>query len=206
MLQQIAPYFGYLASLFLIIALLVKTDVQFRVYNILGTIAFITYGIIFSAWPVLLTNGILFFINLYYLIKLYQHRENFDLIPFESNDLLTQKFIAFYKDDIATYFPEFTEQQLQGNINLVVLRDLVVANIFSAQLHENGDATVVLNYTIKKYRDFKVGKFIFEKRKQLLLQQGVKRVVYHQVHNKSHETFLKVTGFTQQGNGYVKVL
>ena len=71
MLTQIAPYFGYLASLALILALLAGNDVQFRWYNILGTVSFIIYAIIFKAVPVLLTNGILFVINLYYLIKIY---------------------------------------------------------------------------------------------------------------------------------------
>ena len=163
MLLQIAPYFGYLASLFLIIALLVNGDVKFRIYNILGTISFIIYGIIFSAWPVLLTNVILFFINIYYLNKLLRHKEDFELIEFAGEEKLAKKFLQFYGDDIKTYFPDFDEQQLKYNLNFVVLRDLVIANIFSVSVQDNGDAIVAINYTTKKYRDYKVGKFIFEK-------------------------------------------
>ena len=206
MLLQIAPYFGYLASLFLIIALLVNGDIKFRIYNILGTISFIIYGIIFSAWPVLLTNVILFCINVYYLSKLYAHKENFELIEFNGEEKLAVKFLHFYGADIRTYFPDFDETKLKGNLNFVVLRDLVIANIFSAKVLDNGDAVVTLNYTTKKYRDFKVGIFIFEKEKQFLLSKGVKRIVYNTVHNKNHVQYLSVLDFNKEGITYIKTL
>ena len=206
MLLQIAPYFGYLASLFLIIALLVNGDVKFRIYNILGTISFIIYGIIFSAWPVLLTNVILFFINIYYLRKLYAHKEDFELIEFSGNEKLALKFLHFYEADIKTYFPDYEETQLKGNLNFVVLRDLVIANIFSAQVLENGDAVVVLNYTTKKYRDFKVGKFIFEREKQYLISKGIKRITYKHAANKSHTHYLKTLGFLTHEGEFAKTI
>ena len=206
MLLQIAPYFGYLASLFLIIALLVNGDVKFRIYNILGTISFIIYGIIFSAWPVLLTNVILFFINIYYLRKLYEHKEDFELIEFSGDEKLALKFLHFYAADIKTYFPDFNETQLRGNLNFVVLRDLVIANIFSAQVLENGDAVVVLNYTTKKYRDYKVGKFIFEREKRYLISKGIKRITYKHAANKSHIHYLKTLGFLTHEGGFAKTI
>ena len=206
MLLQIAPYFGYLASLFLIIALLVNGDIKFRIYNILGTISFIIYGIIFSAWPVLLTNVILFFINIYYLRKLYAHKEDFELIEFSGDEKLALKFLHFYGEDIKIYFPDFKEEQLKGNLNFVVLRDLVIANIFSAQVLENGDAVVALNYTTKKYRDFKVGKFIFEREKQYLISKGIKRIIYKHAANKSHIHYLKTLRFLAHESGFAKQL
>ncbi len=206
MLLQNAPYFGYLASLFLIIALLVNGDIKFRIYNILGTISFIIYGIIFSAWPVLLTNVILFFINIYYLRKLYAHKEDFELIEFNGDEKLAIKFLHFYAEDIKTYFRDFKEAQLKGDLNFVVLRDLVIANIFSAQILENGDAVVALNYTTKKYRDFKVGKFIFEKERQFLILKGINSIVYKHVANKSHIHYLKTLGFEENEGGFVKII
>ena len=206
MLLQIAPYFGYLASLFLIIALLPNGDVKFRIYNSLGSISFIIYGIIFNAWPVLLTNLILFFININYLRKLYIHKEDFELIEFNVEEKLALKFLHFYGADIKTYFPDFKEEQLKGNLNFVVLRDLIIANIFSAQILENGDAVVVLNYTTKKYRDFKVGKFIFEREKQYLISKGIKRIVYNNAANKSHMHYLKTLGFLAHERGFAKQL
>ena len=88
----------------------------------------------------------------------------------------------------------------------VVLRDLVIANIFSAQVLENGDAVVALNYTTKKYRDYKVGKFIFEREKQYLISKGMRRIVYNNAANKSHMHYLKTLGFLAHERGFAKQL
>lgn len=193
-----APYFGYLASLLLIIALLVSNDLKFRWFNTAGNIAFITYAIILHAFPVLLTNCILLTINVVYLVKVYRRQEDFDLIEFKGEEKLVNKFLYFYQADIDTYFPAFKTTSLKGNINFVVLRDLVIANMFSANLTAGGDAEVLINYTLKKYRDFKVGRFIFEKEKQFLIQKGVKCIVYKVEINKNHQRFLKVMGFVKE--------
>ncbi len=206
MAQQIAPYIGYVASLFLIISLLVNGDMKFRIFNALGSVAFIIYGILFNAWPVILTNVILLIINIIYLNKLYKHRENFELIEFTGDEKLMVKFFEFYSADIKNFFPDFAIQQLNANYNFVVLRDLVIANAFSAHISDNGDATVLLNYTTKKYRDYKVSKFIFEKEKQILIAKGVKRIVYNKIHHKNYKTLLAINGFVTEGDCYVKQL
>lgn len=198
MLQQITPYFGYLASLCLIIALLVNNDLKFRWYNTLGNVFFITYAIILSAFPVLLTNVILLGINVYYLVKVYRRQENFDMLEFNGDEKLAQKFLQFYQKDIAAYFPDFNPTEMQHNLNFVIIRDLVIANMFSAKIASNGDAVVVLNYTLEKYRDYKVGTYIFEKERDHLIEKGIKRIVYTKVVNKNHRQFLTVMGFKKE--------
>lgn len=198
MLHQITPYFGYLASLCLIVALLVSNDLKFRWFNTLGNIFFIAYAVILQAIPVMITNLILLCINAYYLIKVYRRQENFDMLSFRGDEKLAQKFLQFYQKDIAAYFPAFEAAALQNNLNFVVTRDLVIANMFSATVLPNGDAIVALNYTLKKYRDYKVGTYIFEKEKDFLIANGVKRIVYTTVPNKNHQAFLNVMGFKQQ--------
>ena len=98
----------------------------------------------------MLTKVIFFFINIYYLRKLYAHKEDFEFIEFSGDEKLALKFLHFYKEDIKTCFPDFNETQLRGSLNFVVLRDLVIANIFNAQILENADTVVVLNYTTLK--------------------------------------------------------
>jgi hypothetical protein len=201
MLQQIIPYFGYLASLCLIIALLVNNDLKFRWFNTAGNVFFIVYAIVLSAFPVLITNLILLCINAWYLFKVYRRQENFDLLEFKGDEKLAQKFLSFYQKDIAGYFPNFHPGNMQDCLNFVVIRDLVIANMFSAEIKANGDAFVQLNYTLLKYRDYKVGTFIFEKERTYLLSKGIKRIVYTNVYNKNHERFLTVMGFSKELHG-----
>jgi hypothetical protein len=198
MLHTIAPWFGYLASLCLILALIINNDLKFRWLNTFGNIAFIIYAILLGTIPVLLTNGILLFINIFYLVKIYRRKENFDLLEFKGDEKLAQKFMEYYEKDMTHYFPRFRKEALQHNLNFVVTRDLVIANMFSASLSPNGDAFVELNYTLQKFRDYKVGSFIFDKENDFLLSKGIKRIVYTQVDNKNHLDFLKVMGFTKE--------
>jgi hypothetical protein len=198
MLLQLAPYFGYLASLLLAVGLLVNNDLKFRWLNTGGNIAFIFYGVVLGALPIILTNVILLAINLFYLYKIYNRKEHFELLEFSSGGILIDRFLSFYQADITSHFPEFKREHLETNLNFVVLRDLVIANIFSANLANDGSAKVIINYTVPKYRDYKVGRFIFDKEKQYLISKGVKKLWYQAIANRRHEKFLGVMGFVKK--------
>ena len=198
MLYQLAPWFGYLATLLLAIGLIINNDLKFRWLNTGGNIAFITYGILLHAMPVVLTNSILLAINLFYLYRIYNRKELFELLEFSSGGILIDRFLSFYKMDIADYFPGFSKEQMEGNINFVVLRNLVIANIFSARLSADGNAEVIINYTVTKYRDFKVGRFIFEQEKEYLIAKGIKKLIYSEVPNKKHKKFLYSMDFKEE--------
>jgi len=199
-MTAIAPYLGYIASLMLIIALLVSNDLKFRWFNTAGNVFFISYAIILGTIPVLITNCILLGINAVYLVRVYRRQENFDIIEFSGEENMIGKFIRFYKKDIHAFFPGFEQGDLKGQLNFVVLRDLVIANVFSAAVSADGDAEVIINYTLKKYRDYKVGRFIFDKEKSFLISKGVKRIVYRDVPNINHQRFLKVMGFVKESS------
>lgn len=207
MLQTAAQYIGYLASVGLILSLIAKTDLKFRIWNMLGCFLFIIYALLIKAWPVLVPNAILFVINVVYLFKISNKKESFDIVQMNENELLLHKFLDFYADDIKSYYPTFSKSQLEGNMVFVVLRDLVIANVFAAKVDSLGEAQVTINYTVPKYRDYKIGNFLFGSQKSFLTTKGIKRVVYNKVHHPGHEKFLEISGFTQADNGgYAKEL
>ena len=189
---------GYTASLLLAISLLVNNDLKFRWLNTWGCIAFIGYGILIHAFPIILTNSILLLINLFYLIKIYRTHEDFELIEFKGEEKLVHKFLSFHQSDIQAYFPEYRQEETGNNINFVVLRDLVIANMFVAELTEDGTAIVKINYTVPRYRDYKVGRFIFDRENKYLVSKGVRRLIYQSVFNKKHEKFIRVMGFKKE--------
>jgi len=189
---------GYAASVLLAISLLVNNDLKFRWLNTWGCVAFIVYGIMIHAFPIILTNSILLLINAFHLVKIYRRNENFDLLEFNKDDKLIHKFLSFHQKDIKSYFPEFDPEEAGNNISFVVLRDMVIANIFVASVMDDGTALVKINYTVPKYRDYKIGKFLFQKEKQFLLSKGIRRLVYTKVFNKKHEAYLVKMGFGKE--------
>ncbi|MEO6820121.1 MAG: hypothetical protein ABI204_10365 [Ginsengibacter sp.] len=197
---------GYLATLLLAISLVVNNDLKFRWINAAGCFTFMVYGILIDAVPIIITNALLFGINLYYLFRLYRADEDFELIEFQGDERLVHKFLSFYKKDINNYFPDYQHDPLSNTFNFVILRDLVIANIFVAHLDSAGEAIVKLNYTVPKYRDYKVGKFLFDKNNEYLISKGVKKLIYDHVSNKGHQKFLHVNGFREDGTEFIKVL
>jgi hypothetical protein len=202
----VAEILGYLASVLLAISLLINNDLKFRWLNTFGNISFISYGVIINAFPLILTNSILLIINLYRLVKIYRTKEDFDLLEFNEGGKLIDKFLSFHEDDIKSYFPNYNLYEKNNNLKFIVLRDMVVANIFVASVGEDGTAIVRINYTVAKYRDYKVGKYVFDKEKKYLLSKGVKVLVYEEVHNKNHERFLLRMGFAKEPVGDKKCL
>ena len=198
MSEIIASLLGYVASLLLAISLLVNNDLKFRWLNTFGCLSFILYGVFINAFPIILTNSILLLINVFYLVRIYRSNENFDLLAFKAGDELINNVLAFHQKDIKTYFPDYDPADETNDINFVVLRDMVIANIFAASLMKDGTAIVKINYTTPKYRDYKIGKFLFQKEKQFLLTHGIRRLVYTHVFNKKHEAYLLKMGFEKE--------
>ena len=201
MIHILAQLLGYLAFIFLAVSLWVNNDIKFRWINSLGSLSFVFYGLLIHAFPIVLTNAVLLAINIYFLFKIYRRQEKFDLIEFKSDAALITKFLSFYQKDIEAYFPGFAIGERENEIRFAVLRDIVVANLFVATVNANGDAFVKINYTVPKYRDYKVGRFLFDEGKEFLHNKGIKRIIYTQVTNKQHEKFLKVIGFKKESYG-----
>lgn len=205
-MQFLIPFFGYLASVLLAISLLVNNDLKFRWINTGGCLSFIFYGVFLGAFPIILTNSILLLINLFYLVKIYRTEEDFDMIEFTNGGPLLHKFFKFYKEDITSYFPDYIQSSKESNIQFVVLRDMVIANVFVADLQDNGTAIIRINYTVPKYRDYKVGRYIFDNERKFLTSKGVKEIVYNEVKNDQHKKFLKKMGFINMGQQFKKEL
>lgn len=65
---------GYAASIMVAISLTMKEIVKLRVINFVGCALFTAYGLMIDSWPVVLTNGFIACVNVYFLLKM--HRAN----------------------------------------------------------------------------------------------------------------------------------
>lgn len=59
---------GYLSSFFIAVSFFMKNIIKLRIINTLGCILFVIYGILIKSWPVIIANGIIVFVNFYYLV------------------------------------------------------------------------------------------------------------------------------------------
>lgn len=70
MTLEIASYFGYAASFFVVLSFVLKDLKKVRLVNLVGCICFVIYGV-FSGmlWPIIIPNAILCLIQIYHLLK-----------------------------------------------------------------------------------------------------------------------------------------
>ncbi len=186
---------GYLAAVFLAIALLTTRALWFRWINLLGNFTFILYGASIQAFPVILTNSVLLFINIVQLAKLYSRKEHFEFVQIHTGDEIVGSFLKFYRKDLAKYFPNFQFTDDTDRICFMVLRDLTIANLFVASKAEEGTINVEINYTVPRYRDYRVGKFIFDEGSDYLKAHSV-HTIRARSYLREHTEFLKRMGFT----------
>lgn len=63
-------WIGYAASVVIALSLLMTDIVKLRVINAIGCLIFVVYGWLVGAYPVVISNGIIFIIDIYQLFKL----------------------------------------------------------------------------------------------------------------------------------------
>ncbi|MEZ8826117.1 YgjV family protein [Vibrio amylolyticus] len=66
---------GYAASIMVAISLTMKDIVRLRVINFVGCGLFTAYGLMIDSWPVVLTNGFIACVNVYFLVKMQQEKK-----------------------------------------------------------------------------------------------------------------------------------
>jgi len=65
---------GYAASIMVAISLTMKDIVKLRILNFIGCALFTAYGLMIDSWPVVLTNGFIACVNIYFLAKMQQEK------------------------------------------------------------------------------------------------------------------------------------
>ncbi len=63
---------GYAASIMVAISLTMKDIIKLRILNFIGCALFTAYGLMIDSWPVVITNGFIACVNVYFLAKMRQ--------------------------------------------------------------------------------------------------------------------------------------
>ncbi|MFW5643684.1 MAG: hypothetical protein ACOCYQ_06605, partial [Alkalispirochaeta sp.] len=106
--------FGYNASFFVAISLLMSSFLWLRVLNLIGAVSFVIYGVLLGSIPVVITNGFITVINIYYLIRIFRPDLNgVQYVPVggDRRERLDE-FVSFYLDDIVRFFPDFSRHRI----------------------------------------------------------------------------------------------
>ncbi|MGK9475705.1 hypothetical protein [Melioribacter sp. OK-6-Me] len=188
---------GYVASMMVAVSLMMSSIVKLRIINFVGSLIFTIYGIIINAYPVALVNGFVAIVNIYYLVEIFSRKEYFDILEVKHDSGFLEYFLKFHEKDIRKFIPTFNFKPQPDWTILFVLRNSVPAGIICAESLSDGSLSVKLDYVIPGYRDFKVGKFVFQ---NFFRNRNVKKII-SDPGNKVHRKYLKKMGFVETAEG-----
>lgn len=164
---------GYGASVLVAVSLTMRSILKLRIFSLAGGFVFTIYGILITAYPVVILNVFIVGINLYYLYEIKRSENYFSILETDHDAAYLQKFLSFYSEDINRFFPSFDYSPKEQYLVWFILRDLVPAGIFIAEPKGPDGLFVHLDYVIPGYRDLRPGAFLYEEQAERFESRGV---------------------------------
>lgn len=195
---ELNEWVGYAASAVLAASFLITNVWYFRWINLVGALLFTIYGALIKSMPVLLLNGLITGIDVYFI---FQMSNKVDYFHYLSNtykeSAFLRYFLRYYSRDISYHFPRFSIEECSPNQKFTfVVRNAVSVGLFS--YHVDGNCAVIdLDYTIPEYRDLKNTRYLVrDALAEEFKEQGITRLcTYTTV--PQHIRYIKRLGFVE---------
>jgi len=197
---------GYVASVLVAVSLMMGNIVRLRLINLMGSVTFTVYGALIGAYPVAVVNLFIVFVNLFHLSRMYRTKEFFQVLEINPGSEYVRYFLDFYAAQIRQFLPGFTYQPAEKQLAFFVLRDLVPAGLFIGDLREDGTLVVRLDFAIPSYRDFKIGRYLYDERPELFRARGIRQLLSPSG-SPEHAAYLRKMGYVPaEGGEYRRAL
>lgn len=187
---------GYIASGLIVLSIVQKSILRLRIIGLGGSFAFIAYGVLISAYPIVAVNILTASIHIWFLRKLTARKsEVFEILHVAPESRYLRRFLDHYRSDISRFQPDFAFEPRAHDLTAFVLRDLVPAGLLVGSRAEDGSVELGLDYAIPAYRDFRMGAWVFSRESGLFVDDEVHRVVTSAT-TPEHARYLRRMGFT----------
>lgn len=189
---------GYIGCILIILSFLTASDLKMRMLNVIGSLAFIIYGLALQVYPFALTGAFMIAVHLYRLLRTMNEEDLFTLIPVTGDEPFFQYFLSYHEADITRFFPDFNPQ-MSHDMSFVICLNAIPVGIFLANQVSEYELEIVLDYAAPRYRDYSLGRFLYRQ----LTHIGFHKAIFHGEYQK-HIKYLKQMEFTKEGTDYIK--
>mgnify|MGYP001811955326 CR=1 FL=1 len=191
---------GWAASALVVLSLVTTSILRLRVVGLVAAAAFITYGVLIEAWPIVITNAAVALIHLWRLRGLLEVAEFFDVLPVQPTSAYLAYFCEFHREDIHRFVPGYEYTPDDEQVGVFVLRNMIPAGVFIGV--PRGEVMEVrLDYAIPRYRDYKVGRFLYSP-DSAVFAESIRRIEA-KARTPRHRSYLKRMGFRPESGLWV---
>jgi hypothetical protein len=189
---------GSAGSALIVASLSMKSILKLRLFGLGGAVVFLIYGVLISAYPIVITNVVIISILLYFLRTLLGARPVFTVLEVRQGSRYLEYFINYYLEDIRKNFlPDFHFEPRPDRYRAFILRDMVPAGLFICDLDGSDTVQVQLDYVIPAYRDLKVGRFVYSSNSSIFADGRITHVE-SPLGTAKHSQYLEKIGFRRE--------
>ena len=195
--MSLATWIGYAGSALVVASLTMRSILRLRIIGLAGAVTFIVYGVLIDAWPIVVTNVVIVGIHLAFLREIVTEKEYFRILEVRSDSPYLDLFLKVHEREIAEAWPSFVDERTDPQLTVFVLRNLVPAGLFVADVEDETTLRLRLDFVIPGYRDFKVGRYLY--RRGSLYEKGFRSI---EAETEQHATadYLVRMGFRPAGS------
>ncbi len=190
-------WLGYASSIIILISLTMSSVIKLRWINMAGALLFTVYGAFIGAMPVAVVNFGIVLIDLYYIILYYRQKESFISIHADISADLFKYVLKSNEEDIQKQIA--IENIADDDEAVYLLRDNSIAGLLVGRRVDASTMDIKLDYVVPKYRDFKMGNFLFVQHTQSFKKRGIDRLTAH-ARDTDHQIYLDKLGFVPIGD------
>ena len=194
---------GLAGSLMVALSMTMRNIKVLRILNLAGCLFFGTYGLLFQSLSVTLLNLFTAVINIVQLVNLridHTRDETFDVLFRDPMaDEYIRRFVEYHARDICRFFPTFDPDPENGSLAgtecCFILRQTLPVSIVAFRRQNDDEISIVLDYAIPAYRDFRNGKFFFNRAISQISKPGTVFNALGEV--PAHASYLHKLGFKE---------
>jgi len=194
---------GYLGSLLVAASLTMNNIWRLRWVNLSGALVFTAYGVLINSYPIVLVNGFISTVDIFYLVKMTRTDDYFSMLNVQPDNAFLRKFFDYYRDNIHKYAPHFRIADTRNANFIFILRNMIPVGLFVYEPRKTGQVFVHLDYVIPDYRDLKNARYLFSVKSDDLREKGYVEYLTKSTIGK-HQKYLQKIGFRPhaENSGY----
>ncbi len=197
-----AELVGYLASVLVVISLTMTSVVRLRMVSFCGSVTFFVYGALIGSIPIMVTNGSIAVINVWFLRKEFASGtaggRDLGVSHIRADSPFLADFIAFHLPDIHRFQPDFHLPTGEDVVTLLLTRDGLPAGLVIGR-RTGTTLTIDLDYVLGPYRDSRLGRWLYGAGAHVFRTDGITELRSDGV-TDTHRKYLERVGFHQAPN------
>lgn len=186
---------GYVASVLVVASLAMTSVVRLRIVSLVGSLVFVTYGLLLPSIPIIVTNAAVALLNIWFLRKEFSPNRDLGAVPIAPDAPFLLDFLRSHDADIRTFHPAFQPPE-PNDFALLLTRDGLPAGALVGT-PEDGTLRLHLDYVMQAYRDSRIGSWLYRSGTKVFTDAGFTTLATVPASEALRNYLLKV-GFVQR--------